>query len=304
MAFLRDFVLEFVRLTWDVLPWFLGGAAFGAALDVWLKPEFALRHLRGGWLSMVKASVLGMIMPGCACATMPMAEGLRRKGAGLGTVTSFLLASPLASPQTLILTWAMLGWRFTAARVLACLIGGVAIGSLFLRLENASWLTVPARLPEEGRGECRSGCACSSGEEGTGKKKKFWPVFLDILKELGKYFAIGMAIASALVVAIPQDFIAARLGSSGPLAYLAAALAGVPLYVCEGEEIPLTLSFLKLGLGPGPAFTFLLGSVGTCIPTMIMSQKLIGRRGLAVYAAFWVVFALAAGLLFGLSSGL
>ncbi len=53
---------------------------------------------------MAKASLLGMLMPGCACATMPMAEGLRRKGADLGTVTSFLLASPLASPQTLVLT--------------------------------------------------------------------------------------------------------------------------------------------------------------------------------------------------------
>ncbi|MHB0995837.1 MAG: permease, partial [Elusimicrobiales bacterium] len=86
-----SFVKEFLRLTWDVLPYFLAGAAFGAALDVYVKPEFALKHLRGGWLSMAKASVLGMVMPGCSCATMPMAEGLRRKGADLGTVTSFLL---------------------------------------------------------------------------------------------------------------------------------------------------------------------------------------------------------------------
>ncbi|HBE89272.1 MAG TPA: hypothetical protein DDW67_09065 [Elusimicrobia bacterium] len=303
MNWLHAFVLEFFRLTWEVLPWFLAGAAFGAALDVWLKPEFALKHLRGGWLSMAKASLLGMLMPGCACATMPMAEGLRRKGADLGTVTSFLLASPLASPQTLILTWALLGWPFAAARALAGLAGGMAIGAVFFNLEKkAAWLGIPA--PAAGnKAPCCSGCACPGGEEGKEAPKKFWPVFADIIKELGKYFAIGMAIASALVVSVPQGFIAGYLGSSGPLAYLAAALAGVPLYVCEGEEIPLTLSFMKLGLGPGPAFTFLLGSVGTCIPTMIMSQRLIGRRGLLVYAAFWLVFALSAGLLFGAVSG-
>lgn len=302
MNWLHAFALEFLRLTWEVLPYFLAGAAFGAALDVWLKPEFALRHLRGGWLSMAKASVLGMLMPGCACATMPMAEGLRRKGADLGTVTSFLLASPLASPQTLVLTWALLGWPFAAARALAGLAGGMAIGAVFLRLEkNAAWLRIPAAAAEK-KIPCASGCACASGGEEAEAPKKFWPVFVDIIKELGKYFAIGMAIASALVVSVPQDFIAGYLGSSGPLAYLASALAGVPLYVCEGEEIPLTLSFMKLGLGPGPAFTFLLGSVGTCIPTMIMSQKLIGRRGLMVYAAFWLVFALGAGLLFGAAS--
>lgn len=299
MTYLYSFVKEFLSLTWMVLPYFLAGAAFGAALDVFLKPEHALKHLRGGWLSMAKAAVLGMVMPGCSCATMPMAEGLRRKGADLGTVVSFLLASPLVSPQTLVLTFAVLGWKFAAARALVALAGAVMIGAIFLWLERRpGLLDLPA--PPLLKIRCSgSGCGCSGSEEEEGQKK-FWPVFLDIIKELGKYFVIGMAIASLLTVLLPQDLVMKYVGSSGPLAYIAAALLGVPLYVCEGEEIPLTLSLLKLGLGPGPAFTFLLGSVGTCIPTLIMSQRLIGRRGLLVYAAWWLVFSLAAGLLFSL----
>lgn len=298
MTFLSAFFKEFLSLTWMVLPYFLAGAAFGAALDVFLKPEHALKHLRGGWLSMAKAAVLGMVMPGCSCATMPMAEGLRRKGADLGTVVSFLLASPLVSPQTLVLTFAVLGWKFAAARALAALAGAVTIGAIFLWLERRpGLLDIPAAAPAK---KCCSGCACGSSAADEEAPRKFWPVFLDIIKDLGKYFVLGMAIASLLTVLLPQDLVMRYIGSSGPLAYLAAALLGVPLYVCEGEEIPLTLSLLKLGLGPGPAFTFLLGSVGTCIPTMIMSQKLIGRRGLLVYAAWWLFFSLAAGLLFSL----
>ena len=300
MDFVYAFAKEFLTLTWMVLPYFLGGAAFGAALDVYLKPEFALKHLRGGWGSMAKAALLGMVMPGCSCATMPMAEGLRRKGADLGTVTSFLLASPLVSPQTLVLTYAVLGWKFTLARALAAFLGAVLIGALFIWLERRpGFLDIPVAIPLK---KCGSGCGCGSGAE-EDAPRKFWPVFLDILKDLGKYFVLGMAIASLLTVLLPTDFIVRYIGASGPLAYLAATLAGVPLYVCEGEEIPLTLSLMKLGLGPGPAFAFLLGSVGTCIPTMIMSQKLIGRRGLLVYAVYWVAFALAAGLLFGLVAG-
>lgn len=295
MFYITAFTKEFLTLTWMVLPYFLGGAAFGAALDVFVKPEFALKHLGGGWLSMAKASILGMALPGCSCATMPMAEGLRRKGADLGTVTSFLLASPLVSPQTLVLTWAVLGWKFTIARVLAAFCGAMMIGAIFLWLERKKpgFLDIPAPAAEK---KCCSGCGCSGGEEEG--PKKFWPVFIDILKDLAKYFVLGMAIASLLTVIIPPDVIPRYIGSSGPLAYIAAVLLGVPLYVCEGEEIPLTLSLLKLGLGPGPAFAFLLGSVGTCVPTLIMSQKLIGRRGLLVYAAWWGLFAFGAGILF------
>jgi len=298
MNYLPLFFKEFFRLTLMVLPYFLGGAALGAALDVFLEPEFALKHLRGGWLSMVKASIFGMVIPGCSCATMPMADGLRRKGAALGTVVSFLLASPLLSPQTLVLTFAVLGWKFAAARTLAAFCGAMMIGSIFMWLEKSKpdFLDIPA--PAQAK-KCCSGCGCSEGEEDEGPKK-FWPVFFDILKDLGKYFVIGMVIASLLTVLLPPGVITRYIGSSGPLAYVAAVLLGVPLYVCEGEEIPLTLSLMKLGLGPGPAFAFLLGSVGTCIPTMIMSQKLIGRRGLLVYAIWWLFFAFTAGLLFGL----
>lgn len=297
MTYIYAFGKEFLSLTWMVLPYFLVGAALGAALDVFVKPEFALKHLGGGWLSMAKSAVLGMMLPGCSCATMPMADGLRRKGADLGTVTSFLLASPLVSPQTLVLTFAVLGWKFAVARVIAAFCGAMMIGGIFLWLERrAGFLDIPA--PEPVR-KCCSGCGCSGGAE-EGEPKKFWPVFLDIIKDLGKYFVLGMAIASLLTVLLPQGAVMRYIGASGPLAYIAAVLLGVPLYVCEGEEIPLTLSLLKLGLGPGPAFAFLLGSVGTCVPTMIMSQKLIGRKGLIVYAVWWLLFALAAGLLFGL----
>ncbi|OGR75946.1 MAG: hypothetical protein A2X32_10130 [Elusimicrobia bacterium GWC2_64_44] len=298
MDFVQNYAKEFLTLTWMVLPYFLGGAAFGAALDVFLKPDFALKHLRGGWASMAKAAVLGMVMPGCSCATMPMAEGLRRKGADLGTVTSFLLASPLVSPQTLVLTWAVLGWKFTLARALAALIGAIMIGAIFLWLEKSrpGFLDIPVSIPVK---KCTSGC-CSVKEEETDAPRKFWPVFIDILKDLAKYFVLGMAIATLLTVLLPAGVITRYIGASGPLAYISAVLLGVPLYVCEGEEIPLTLSLLKLGLGPGPAFAFLLGSVGTCIPTMVMSQRLIGRRGLMVYALWWVCFAFGAGLLFSL----
>lgn len=60
----------------------------------------------------------------------------------------------------------------------------------------------------------------------------------------------------------------------------------------------ITYALLTRGLRPVPGLTFLLGSVGTCIPTVLMSRNIIGRRATAFYFACWFVFAIGSGILF------
>jgi len=67
--------------------------------------------------------------------------------------------------------------------------------------------------------------------------------------------------------------------------------------------VPLTYALVARGLGSGPAFTFLLGSVGTCVPTLLMAQRVIGRRATAFYGLFWLAFAVVAGLAFAWLAG-
>ena len=47
----------------------------------------------------------------------PYGGGFEGKGARIGTVAAFIMVSPLLSPQTVILTYALLGWKFSLARV-------------------------------------------------------------------------------------------------------------------------------------------------------------------------------------------
>ncbi len=287
-------IREFVSLTITVIPYFILGTAFGAFLHVYLRPDFALKYLSGGTSSVINASILGAILPGCACATMPMAAGLKEKGARLGTTAAFIMVSPLLSPQTVVLTFAMLGWKFTLARVIFSLIGAVSLGIIFnyfekLKVKGFTFFDKSSGAAGQARPPVHDA-----------EKISFWKSFIDIAKDLGKYFVLGMFIASLLSVLVPEEAIPRYIGSSGPFAYLVAVIVGIPVYICEGEEIPITLSLLKLGLANGPAFTFLLGSVGTCIPTMIMSQKIIGRKPLLFYIIFWFVFAISSGLLFSL----
>lgn len=285
---------EFISLTITVIPYFILGAAFGAILKVYLKPDFAFKYLNRGTTSIINASILGAVLPGCACATMPMAEGLKEKGARLGTIAAFIMVSPLLSPQIVVLTFAMLGWKFTLARVIFSLTGAIILGIMFNYFEK---LKVKGFISfvKSSDSECEP-CPSDCEVERMG----FWRSFLDIVKDLGKYFLLGMFIASLLTVLIPEEAIPKYIGSSGVFAYLVAVLVGIPIYICEGEEIPITLALLKLGLGGGPAFSFLLGSVGTCIPTMLMAQKIIGKKPVLIYIVYWFIFAVVSGLIFSL----
>ena len=142
----------------------------------------------------------------------------------------------------------MLGLKFTLARVIFSLTAAISLGIVFNHLEKKKikGFVLPEHNPED--------CDCESCQD-DGKKRKSFPMcFLRITKDLGKYFILGIFVASFLTVLIPEKAIPKYIGTSGIFAYASAVLVGIPLYVCEGEEIPITLALLKLGLGFGPAF--------------------------------------------------
>ncbi|MCM8796245.1 MAG: hypothetical protein NC928_06150, partial [Candidatus Omnitrophica bacterium] len=60
---------EFVSLVFMVFPYFILGSTFGAFLEKYVKPNFVFRYLNKGFISIVNASILGAVLPGCACAT-------------------------------------------------------------------------------------------------------------------------------------------------------------------------------------------------------------------------------------------
>jgi uncharacterized membrane protein YraQ (UPF0718 family) len=141
---------------------------------------------------------------------------------------------------------------------------------------------------------CDGGCGCKQAEP-----RPLWSAFgrrlLGNLRTLAPFYVGSLALVAVLTAFIPPAQIA-RFGD-GPLAYGAALAAGIPLYVCDGGEVPLTLSLLKLGVGPGPAFTFLLGSVGTCLATITMAFGIIGHRLTIAYVLGTLVLALLGGLI-------
>jgi hypothetical protein len=140
-----DATNEFLRLLLTTLPFFMLGAVAGAVLQTFVSARYLVRFFGGSGLGSVLSAVgAGAVLPGCACATMPMAAGLgATRGSRLGTVAAFIVVSPILSPVTVALTWGMIGWEMTVARVVAGLAGSILLGVIINRFEG--WFTTATR---------------------------------------------------------------------------------------------------------------------------------------------------------------
>jgi uncharacterized membrane protein YraQ (UPF0718 family) len=299
-----EFVSRFGSLALSVLPWLAVGVLAAATIQA-VVPERWMARLLGGRRGLAVAIATGALMPGCSRTTMPLAIGLRRMpGQRIGNLTALIFVAPLLSPITITLTWSALGWRMTVARVIASLAGAALLGGLVNRYER--WFEPqPRPMPIMGAAvdDCSAtGCESSESELARPPLRRLADNTLRITRRVLPYFIAGIALAALLSTVIPEDTIPKLVGGmAGPLAYLVAAVAGAPLHVCQGEEVPLTYAVLATGLGSGPALTFLLGSVGMCLPTVIMSRAILTPRVTYTYVPFWIAFTIVSGLVFQLT---
>jgi hypothetical protein len=313
----------------DAAPWFVGGALIGIAVERWMPRAWAERWLTRGNAPVVTAALAGAILPGCALTTVPVAAAFRDKGARVGALAAFMMIAPILSPHTIVLNLAMLGWPITLGRIALPMIVCIALGLLLNGLADrriAAFQTPSGPLPKSGVSPC---CGTSEPSEPSCCGESITPAATDrgccgtavaapattatchsqsaisflgsfwrSLRELGPYFLLGLLAVAVVETFVPHETLA-RFLSGGWTAHLIAAAGGIPVYVCEGAEIPLTAALVKMGVGSGPAFSFLLASVGTCIPTIAMAPRIIGWAATASYVAAMLVTSVGGGMLLG-----
>ena len=87
-----------------------------------LVPQQAISQWVGtesGWRGIMIGTVVGGLLPGGPFVTMPMAAGLLRVGAGVGTMVALITGWSLLAFSRMPMEIGVLGWKFTLIR-LAC----------------------------------------------------------------------------------------------------------------------------------------------------------------------------------------
>lgn len=274
----------------EMSPYILFGFFIAGLLHAFVPEQLVGRHLAGRDLkSIAKSALIGVPLPLCSCGVLPTAVALRRGGASKGATASFLIATPQTGVDSVAATWSLLGPWFAVIRPVAALVTALCGGMLVARTERND-------AGDESVGES---CPVALSGEPRGFMAKMRSAliygFHTLVRSIGKWLVVGLVIAAAITVFVPDGFFTALNGHTLP-AMLAAVAVAVPMYVCATGSIPIALSLMLKGVSPGTAFVLLMAGPAVNLASIMVIGRTMGRRAAAAYIGSIV----AGAILFGL----
>lgn len=287
MELLLNILAEIWLVTVAMAPYLLFGFLMAGVLSVLISKDYVRRHLGGrGWLGSVKAALVGVPMPICSCGVIPLAASLRKHGASRGSTASFLASTPQTGVDSLLVTYALLGWVFAVFRAVVAFLSGILCGAAVAAVSGKEDDTAAPPGEEE----------CGSQNSQPMIRRMLSYGFITLPRDIAKAVVLGIVLSGVISGLVPADYFTGRMGDS-PVAMFVMLLIGIPLYVCSSASVPLALAFIKAGISPGAALVFLITGPATNAATLTTLWQIIGRKQLAVFLATLALCALAAGFL-------
>jgi len=319
-----------------VLPFLAIGFFLSGLIHEFVPTKLVERHLGGqGIRPILYSTLVGTVLPICCFGSLPIAVSLHQKGARLGPVLAFLVATPATSISALLVCYALLGIKFTVFIFFAVILMGLVMGAIgnLIKFEPKV-LTGPSQKAElatdpvcgmsvqteksaqtEHGGQVYYFC-CSHCQQAFESKPEeyleaysqdvahrlkhvFRYAFVDMVKEIGPELLLGLALA-ALVAAVAPIGKFVRGYLSGGLGYLFSLVFGLLMYICSTASVPLVDAFVSQGMNIGAGMVLLLVGPITSWGTILVLRKEFGGKTMAIYLTVIAIMSLALGWCFSM----
>lgn len=267
----------FVAIVVQATPFLVMGVLLSAAITAFVPASFWQRALpRRPALAVPVAASAGVVLPGCECASVPVAGSLMARGVAPAAALAFLLAAPAINPIVVVSTLVAFPGQpeMAAARFVASLATAIAVGLLWLRLGKEQWIRIPT---------ARHG-------EGVGRGTAFARSAVHDLVHAGGFLVIGAMVAAAINVLLPGHILDA-VAANPVLSVLALAGLAVVLSICSEADAFVAASFTEFS--PTAKLAFLVVGPMVDIKLVSMQAGIFGRGFAARFAP--TVFVVAVG---------
>jgi uncharacterized protein len=281
---LRTWATVFVAIVVQALPFLVLGVLVSGAITALVSPAVLGRLLpRSVLLAVPGAALAGTALPGCECASVPVAGRLTARGVQPAAAVTFMLAAPAVNPIVLVATAVAFPGqpRMVLARFGGSLATSIVVGLVWSRVGGDAWVE-RARDRLSGGGGPR------------------WPAFTSAARhdlwDAGGWLVVGAAAAATLQVVVPRSLLLA-VADQPALAVLALGALAVLLAVCSEADAFVAASLREFSLTA--RLVFLVVGPAVDVKLIAMQSGVFGRRFAARFAPLTFVVAVVCALLAG-----
>jgi hypothetical protein len=273
------------------------GIVITSLIKIYLNREKIAGYLqKKNNLSIVTASLIGIVSPLGSYIVIPLSAALFNMGVPLPVLMALLVSSPLIDPNLFLLTAGAFGYELAIARLLSAFILGITAGYTTKWLQAKQFLHVAAVL-SPGNQVAR----LNMPEKNT---KPTLKIFLNELyrmaRFISKYFFLAILLAAAVKILTPPNLMIRIFGQNNFFSVLLSTGAGIPFYVCGGAAIPVVQQLADLGMSQGAVLAFFISGPVTKISNLILMNAIYQARTFLVYLTVGILGAAFLGLIYNL----
>lgn len=292
---MEHFMHIFLHYLWEVLPALAVGFAISGFVHEIIPENLVLKYLgKGGIRPIFYSTLIGTLLPVCCWGSLPIAVSFYKKGARLGPVLAFLIATPATSISALLVAYSVIGFSFTVYIFFAVIIIGLIMGIIGDRIKYTPHEHPKVTCPH---------CEIDPEHIHTHARKPFKDkiisalkyAYIELPKEIGLELFMGLVLAAAVATVVPLKRVVATY-LAGPFGYVFSVLFGILMYLCSTASVPLVDSLMRQGMSEGAGMTLLLIGPVTSYGTILVIRKEYGVKVLAIFLATLIVTTVALGI--------
>lgn len=289
--YVKQFLFDFFLILNEMSPYLLLGLFFAGLLKVFLPEKFIAKYLqKSSFKSAVNATLLGIPLPLCSCGVLPTGIALYKNGASKGATNAFITSTPQTGVDSILVTYAMLGFPMAIIRPIVALISGILSGIVTNKLtKNENQNATP---------QSANKITCAEAPKTLTQRwiEVFRYAYLSFLADIARWLVIGTLIAALISIILPTDFFTAYI-STGIVGILVILFASIPLYICATASVPIAAVLLSKGISPGAILVFLMAGPATNAASFTLIGKTLGKKSLIAYLLTIITAAIGFGLL-------
>lgn len=284
-------VLELIN---EMSPFLLLGFLIAGIMHAFIPAMVYSRYLSGHNIrSVFYAALFGVPLPLCSCGVLPTAMGLRREGASKGATVSFLIATPETGVDSIAATYSLMGLPFAIVRPITAFLTSIFAGQLINAFDRSD--DNGTEVSEE-----HTHCHCHHDEKAPETfmekvKEALRYAFVDMMGDIGKWLVVGLIVAGLITVFVPNEFFAVFKGNT-LLSMLLVLCIAIPMYICATGSIPIAVALMLKGLTPGAALVLLMAGPACNMASMLVINKVLGRKTLLLYLLSIITATITAGI--------